>query len=267
MQLSILVGFLLSFGSLLIAILFESNFNYLAIMSFFNLPAMIIIFGGITGVIIVAFPWDHLKEIPSTLQKAFAEFEDMDIVKMAMEMRSLALKSRQSGVLSLESDVPTIKDDWMRRGVSMVIDGIDRELVRNVLEQELSEFERKSNIGATIFTQLGGYAPTLGIIGTIMGLVNMLAEMDDPTKLGSAISVAFLATFWGILSANLIFLPIAERAKVKNKSMALTRQAMIEAIMCLHAGESVRILNEKMKLFMDPEDAKRFEFERYGSVG
>lgn len=266
MQLSTLFGFLVSFGSLLIAILIESHYNYHAIFAFFNFSAMVTIFGGIAGVIIVAFPVEHLKEIPDTLRKAFLEINEMDVIKMATRMMALAQKSRQEGILALEGEMPNIEDEWMRKGLSMVVDGIDRDVIRDVMEQELDEYERRIGIGATIFTQLGGFAPTLGIIGTVMGLVNMLAEMEDASKLGAAISVAFLATFWGILSANLIFLPIAERAKAKNKEMQLTRQAMIEGILSIHAGESVRILEEKLKVFMDHEQRKRFASEKAGNV-
>ncbi|MFZ2957471.1 MAG: MotA/TolQ/ExbB proton channel family protein [Candidatus Ozemobacteraceae bacterium] len=265
MQPSIIVGFLVSFGSLVVSILIESDWKFQAILGFFNSAAMITIFGGIGGVIMVAFPLEDLKEIPGALKKAFLVVEDINMVAMATRLLTLAQKSRQEGILALDGELPTVEDEWMRKGLQMVVDGIDRNVIRDVMEQELEEYTRKIGIGPEIFQQLGGFAPTLGIIGTVMGLVNMLANMEEASKLGAAISVAFLATFWGILSANLIFLPIAARIKVKNTDLALTRLAMIEGILSIHAGESVRILEEKLKVFMNHEQRAKFEADRAGN--
>ncbi|MBF0501117.1 MAG: MotA/TolQ/ExbB proton channel family protein [Candidatus Riflebacteria bacterium] len=262
MQLSIIAGFVISFGALCLSVMIESEWNIHALGAFFNQSAMITIFGGISGVIVVAFPVDELKEIPGALKKAFMNVEGVNMVVMANKLLALAQKSRQEGILALEGELPNLEDDWMRKGLQMVVDGIDRAVIRDVMEQELDEFSRKIGIGPEIFQQLGGFAPTLGIIGTVMGLVNMLAHMEDASKLGGAISVAFLATFWGILSANLIFLPIAARIKVKNTELSLTRQAMIEGILSIHAGESVRILEEKLKVFMNHEQREKFDTER-----
>ncbi|HNW33702.1 MAG TPA: MotA/TolQ/ExbB proton channel family protein [Candidatus Ozemobacteraceae bacterium] len=262
MQKSIIAGFLIGFGALVLSILIDSRFEIHAIFAFFNFSAMLIIFGGITGVIIVAFPPEQLREIPVALRKAFLDFQDIGQVAMSLELVDLAQKSRKEGILALESIIPEIRDAWMKRSLQLVVDGLDRKVVQDILDVEFDEYMRKSKIGSKIFMALGGFAPTLGIIGTVMGLIHMLANLEDPSKIGSAIAVAFLATFWGILSANLIFLPIAERVKAKDMELILTRQAMIEGILAIQAGEAVRLVEEKLKVFMTPEMIAEFSDRR-----
>jgi len=262
MQKSIVAGFLIGFGALVLSILIDSRFELHAILAFFNFTAMLIIFGGITGVIIVAFPPEQLREIPVALRKAFLNFQDISRVAMSLELVDLARKSRKEGILALESIIPEISDAWLKRSLQLVIDGLDRKVLQDIMDVEFEEYIRKTKIGSKIFMSLGGFAPTLGIIGTVMGLIHMLANLEDPGKVGSAIAVAFLATFWGILSANLIFLPIAERVKAKDTELILTRQAMIEGVLAIQAGETVRLVEEKLKVFMTPEMMAEFSYQR-----
>ncbi|HOY67862.1 MAG TPA: MotA/TolQ/ExbB proton channel family protein [Candidatus Ozemobacteraceae bacterium] len=262
MQKSVVAGFLIGFGALALSILIDSHFKLHAIVAFFNFSAMLIIFGGISGVIVIAFPPEQLREIPVALRKAFLDHRDIDQVAMSLELLDLAQKSRKEGVLSLEARIPELADPWMRRSLQLVVDGLDRKAVQDILEVEFEEYTRKTKVGAKIFASLGGFAPTLGIIGTVMGLVHMLANLEDPSKIGGAIAVAFLATFWGILSANMIFLPIAERVKAKDMQLALARQAMIEGVLAIQAGEAVRLVEEKLKVFMTPDMVGVFETER-----
>lgn len=265
MQISILVGFAVGFGSLVVSILIDSHGELHAILAFFNFSAMLIIFGGIAGTIIVSFPVNYLKEVPVALRKAFLHFKDIDTATMCDQLLNFSQKSRQEGILSLEAEIAEVKDAWLKRGLQLVVDGLDRSLVEGVLETEFEEYEKHVRIGSKVFQALGGYAPTLGIIGTVMGLVHMLANLADASNIGAAISVAFLATFWGILTANLIFLPIYERVKAKDNEIITARQAMIIGILSIQAGESVRILEEKFKTLMTHEDLERFNLIRFGS--
>ena len=264
MQPSIIVGFLVGYGSLVLSVLIDSNFKLHAITAFFNFSAMLIIFGGIAGAIIISFPVEYLKQIPVALKKAFLNYEEMDVVALAIELVQLAQKSRQEGILALDAQLNDIKDPWLRLGLQLVVDGMDRQLVKAVMEAKLEQYAEKVGIGAKVFFQLGGFAPTLGIIGTVMGLVHMLANLEDSSKIGGAIAVAFLATFWGILSANLIFLPISNRVKTKDAVLISTREAMIEGILSIQAGEPVRVLEERLKVFMDPETQERFIRDKTG---
>jgi len=267
LQQSILIGFLVGFGALVVSVLIDSGFQFHALIAFFNLSAMIIIFGGLLGVLLIAFPMRHIREIPTALLKAFGDYKDIDQVEMSMQILSLAQKSRQEGILALESILPDVSDLWLRRSLQRVVDGLDREIIQNIMDVELEEFSRKIRIGSRIFTSIGGYAPTLGIIGTVMGLVHMLASIEDANKLGAAIAVAFLATFWGILSANMIFLPIAERVKSRDNDIISTRKAMIEGILSIQAGEPVRIIEEKLKVFMTGEMEIDFTERQQASGG
>lgn len=265
MQISGFVGTLIAFGSLCLSILIDTDFHFGAILSFFNVSAMIIIIGGVTGVIILAFPVSHLKEIPFTLKKAFMHYHDIEIVSMSAELLSMAQKARQEGILAMEKNLSTISDSWMRMGIQLVVDGLDKELVKAIMNSKLDEYTEKNGIGSKIFAQLGGFAPTLGIIGTVMGLVHMLANLEDSSKIGGAIAVAFLATFWGILTANLIFLPIANRVKTIDAHLVMVREVMIEGILSIQAGEPMRVLEERLKVFMNEEELARFELAKVGT--
>jgi len=245
------MGFLIGFGSLVLSVLIDSHFNFHAVFAFFNFSAMLIIFGGITGAIVVSFPVEYLKEIPVALKKSFLQYQDVDMAGLCFEIVQMSQKSRQEGILSLDATLGEIKDPWLRLGIQMVVDGMDRQLVRTVMEATLEQYSEKVRIGSKIFQALGGFAPTLGIIGTVMGLIHMLGTLEDSSKIGTAIAVAFLATFWGILSANLIFLPISNRTKAKDNEMINARVAMIEGILSIQAGEPVRVLEERLKVYMN----------------
>ncbi len=259
MQKSILAGFAIGFGALALACLIDSHWHFASLLAFFNFTAMLIIFGGIAGAIVVSMPPEHLREFRVALQKAFLDYKDIDMAQMASDLMDMSLKARQEGLLSLEGKLPEVQDPWLRRGMQLVVDGLDAKLIKDIMEIELEEYNKRIKIGAEMFQQLGGFAPTLGIIGTVMGLVHMLANMEDMANIGRMISVAFLATFWGILSANLIFLPICNRVKIKDGELMNCRTAMVEAILSMQAGESSRILEEKLKLFMSHDDLKRYE--------
>ena len=262
MQPSIIVGFMTGFGAMAFAILIDAGWALHAITAFFQFSAMLMIFGGCAGAVTVSFPVSYLKQIPVALRKCFLVYKEFDLVEMSTLLLSLSQKSRQEGILALEAEIPNLTDAWLRRGLQLVVDGLDRNVVLDIMETELDEYMKRTGIGAKVFASLGGYSPTMGIIGTVMGLVHMLANMEDPNKIGEMIAVAFLATFWGILLANLVFLPIAERTKAKDDELATVRKAMIEGLLSIQAGESVRIIEEKLKVFMDPDTLERFNRER-----
>lgn len=267
MQPSILIGFAVGFGTLALTVLLESGGQVSAVLAFFNLPALLIILGGLTGILLIGFPIAQIREIGVALRKAFGGFSDIDQLEMSVHMLALAQKSRQEGILALESVLPEVADDWLRRSLQRVVDGLDRQMVQDILAVEMEEYTRKVRTGARILTSLGGFAPTLGIIGTVMGLVHMLASLQEADKIGGAIAVAFMATFWGITVANLVLLPLAERVRFRDNELLATRQAMVEGILSIQAGEPVRIIEEKLKLFMDPDLQREFTERQVASGG
>lgn len=165
-------------------------------------------------------------------------------------MVEMARRARRGGVLSLEEEAQAINDPFLKKGILLVVDGTDPELVRNVLDIDLAMTEKRHSSNYSALEAMGGYAPTMGIIGTVMGLVNVLAHLEDPSKLGSAIAVAFIATFYGVASANLLWLPLASKLKKRSEDEMVLRQMMLTGILSIQAGDSPRVVEDKLKSFL-----------------
>jgi chemotaxis protein MotA len=179
-----------------------------------------------------------------------------------------ATKARREGLLGLEDEIANVNDSFLKKGIQLVVDGTDIELVRSILETDLAFLETRHKLGEGFWGTMGGYAPTIGIIGTVMGLVNALSQLENASKVAGAIAVAFIATFYGIGFANLIFLPISFKLKAKSAEEVLIREVMIEGILSISAGDNPRIVEEKLKAFLSPKEqeaSKAAEGEEKGA--
>ncbi len=168
-------------------------------------------------------------------------------------LTKMADKARREGLLALEEEAKKITDPFLQKGVMLVVDGVDPSQVRAILDLEIRHMRDRHEKGINFFASAGGYAPTLGIIGTVMGLVNVLKQLDEPSKLGAHIAAAFLATLWGIMSANLLWLPLAGKLKAKSEEEAQFRHLLLEGILALQAGENPRLVREKLSAFLPPK--------------
>jgi chemotaxis protein MotA len=165
---------------------------------------------------------------------------------------NLSRTVRKEGLLSLDSVIETIEDDFFKKAIQIVVDGMDADQVRAILETDLELLEERHKRGHKIFATMGGFGPTLGIIGTVMGLVFMLANLSSPDTMGPAISAAFIATLYGVSSANLIYLPIASKLQRRGEEETLLRRIILEGILSIQAGDNPRILEEKLLAFLPP---------------
>ena len=161
-------------------------------------------------------------------------------------------KARREGLLALEEDAKKVHDPFMRRGLQLVVDGVDPAQVRQILEIDVHGMHERHNHGIGFFAAAGGYAPTMGIIGTVMELIVLMQHLDDPSHLGHGIAAAFLATWWGLASSNFVFLPIGNNLKTKDEEEQAFRHMLIEGILALQAGENPRVVKEKLGGFMAP---------------
>ncbi|MCL6478368.1 MAG: flagellar motor protein [Peptococcaceae bacterium] len=213
--------------------------------------AAIIIFGGTIGATAISFSFNELKNIPKLLKVAL--FPKQQELSQVIELIvSLADEARREGLLYLENRLDEIDDPFLRKGVQLVVDGTDPDLVRSIMEVELYAIEERHHVGVSIFEAAGGYAPTMGIIGTVMGLVHVLGNMSDPNSLGPAIAVAFMATLYGIASANVLWLPLGAKLANLSKKEAHLRQLMIEGIVSLQAGYNPILIRERLSAFLNP---------------
>jgi chemotaxis protein MotA len=229
--------------------------------AFMNMPAMILVFLGTFGATMAAVGMDNAKKIPSLYKIAFGG-ADHNLGGKVSELVALAEKARRDGLLALESDLETVEDPFTRKGMQLVVDGTDPDLVRDILEVEIDAMMARHKEGAETFKTAGGFAPTMGIIGTVMGLVHVLENLSAPDTLGPAISGAFIATLMGVGAANVVFLPVAGRLKGLSHAEVNERTLILEGILSIQAGDNPRVVAEKLMSLVPPaeraseEDAK-----------
>ena len=249
MDIATLGGWGIAFGSLLIAVLLVGG----DVRAFFHLDAAFIILGGTIGATMVSYPMGVLLNIVAVAKNAFLTRE-VDYMGSIQTIVNFATKARREGLLGLEEDVDQLEDKFLQKGMQLVVDGTDIELVRNIMETDLSFLEARHKQGEGIFTTMGGYSPTMGIVGTVMGLIDLLGRgMDDPAAMVKGISTAFGATLLGIGLGNLVWLPIAGKLKVRSEEEILLRNLTVEGVCAISAGENPRIVEERLKAFLPPK--------------
>lgn len=252
MDIATLLGLLIAVGAIMLSGVLEGGAEGLASLGrLINGPAAMIVFGGTIGATMVCFRLGDFLNLGKYLSVAIKE-NKMDLPELIREMVRYAEMARKEGLLTLEEMISNIHNDFLRKGIQLIVDGTDPGLVKEILEIEISYMEERHHTAALVFQSAGGFAPTMGIIGTVMGLVNVLANLSDTSRLGPAISSAFIATFYGIFSANVFWLPIANKLKVGSKEEAAARQIIIEGILSIQAGEHPRVIGEKLTSFLPP---------------
>lgn len=225
--------------------------------TFWDLPSVIIVLGGTVASTLASYPLEDFFNIGKVVKKAFFNKEEAP-EEVITEIISLANVARKEGLLSLEEYAENLDDEFLRKGIMLIVDGTDPELVRNILETELVFLEERHQEGQGVFQTMGTYAPAFGMIGTLIGLINMLKYLDDPSNIGPNMSVALVTTFYGSMLANVVFLPLAQKLKIRSNSEILVKELMLEGLLSIQAGENPRIIEEKLKTFIPPNMRKDY---------
>ncbi|PYI51243.1 flagellar motor protein [Paenibacillus flagellatus] len=250
MDLTTLLGILLGLLALVGGFLLEDGH----ISGLLVYTAAIIVFGGTFGAVVVSFPKSQLKLIPEALRMAFREPKS-NPAALIEELVDMAVVARREGVLALEDRAQQHPNAFLREGLQMVVDGTDPDVLRQILEVEIEAKEKRHQNCAKLFEAAGGYAPTMGIIGTVMGLIHVLSNMSDPASLAGAIAVAFTATLYGVGSANVLYLPIANKIKVRSEELVAEMDMMLEGMLALQAGENPQLIQKKLASFLQLDAA------------
>jgi chemotaxis protein MotA len=217
-----------------------------------NIPAALIVLGGTMGVTLASTSMEQFKSLPALYKKAFST-PPPDYRAEVDRIVEFAEKARREGLLALDGEIAEIDDEFVRKGMQLVVDGTDPDVVREILEAELDGMASRHKAGAQPFVQAGGFAPTLGILGTVMGLVHVLENLDKPETLGHSIAGAFIATLYGVGSANVVFLPVANRLKVIAGQEQEVKTMIIEGVLAVQAGENPRIISDRLMTFVPPD--------------
>ena len=223
-----------------------------AIWNFIHFPSMLITFGGSFFVTMAMCPsirdfFDRLKSITLTLRKSSMNEEDT-----IHQIISLANIARKEGLLSVEEAANNIEDRFLKKGILLIVDGTDPELVRSILENEISCIDSRHKEKIGFWENLGSMGPAWGMIGTLIGLINMLQSMgDDVSSVGPNMSTALVTTFYGSMLANWICAPVATKLKAKSDEELMMKDMMVEGILSIQAGENPRVIEEKLKAFLN----------------
>jgi chemotaxis protein MotA len=219
--------------------------------SFLHVASAMITFGGAFAATLISYPLaDFLKSLKAAkLVFSSKQLNEGEIIKKIIELSNIA---RKEGLLALEEAAESIDDEFMKKGILLIVDGTDPELVRNILETELIFIEGRHKSIQGFWEKVGEFGPAWGMIGTLIGLINMLKTMSDPSTIGASMSIALITTLYGSMLANFIALPFANKMKVISEAEILLKEVAIEGLLSIQAGENPRVIEEKLKAFLAP---------------
>ena len=249
MKVSGLIGVVVGGISIALGATIEGS-NVAAII---NIPALCIVLGGTLGASMGGANFDAIKAIPMLYKKAFMP-DPLDLPGRVAELVGYAEKARRDGLLALDEQLASVDDPYTRKGLQLVVDGTDPELVAEVLEAENDAMRKRHAMCVQPFDKAGGYAPTMGIIGTVFGLVHVPTNLSQPETLGPMISSAFIATLLGVASANVVYLPVSSRLKGLSQEEMHFREMTLEGILAIQAGDNPRVVEEKLMAYVPPKD-------------
>ncbi len=246
MDLATLLGILVASGLVIGSILTGGSGTW-----FINYPSLMIVIGGTMGATLINYPLADVVSVFKVTKNAFRN-RSYQPIRLIPRMVEFAQKARREGILSFENQLKKIDDPFLRRCMQMAIDGMEAESIEDVVTTEIVWLEERHRLGAEIFYTMGTFAPAVGMLGTIIGLVQMLMQMKDPTAIGAPMAVALLTTFYGTMLANLLFLPISGKLKVRSRQEILNKQMVLQGIIAIQEGDNHRIVEQKLKAFISP---------------
>ncbi|HHY21491.1 MAG TPA: flagellar motor stator protein MotA [Bacilli bacterium] len=221
-----------------------------------NPAAIVIILVGTVASVSVAFPMSDLKNVPNLFKIVFSEQKLPNQVELIETFKEWASISRREGLLALESKINEIDDPFLRNGMRLVIDGNEQDFVRDVLMADISAIEERHKVGALIFSQAGMYAPTLGVLGAVIGLIAALSDMSNIDLLAAAIAAAFVATLLGIFTGYVLWHPMSNKLRQLSKKEIAIRHMMIEGVLSIQSGVSTIGMGQKLSVFLTPSERK-----------
>jgi chemotaxis protein MotA len=244
MDISTILGFVMIVG--LMAMGMGFNFG-----PFIDSASFFIVVGGTLGALFMSYPLSVMLSLPKIMLKAVKN-EVPDFAELIRMMVQFSEKARKEGLLAIEADIEGIEDEFVKKGIQLVVDGTDPELVKSILDNEVGFTNERHDQGKGIMKTGGALGPAFGMIGTLIGLILMLGALDDPSTLGPKMAVALITTLYGSVIANAVFEPIATKLEYYNAQEIMNRELAIEGILSLQAGDNPKVLEEKLKSFLSP---------------
>jgi len=246
MDLATIIGVLAAFGLVLLGITAGGPLTL-----FVNVPSLLITVGGTFGIILINYPLKDVLGLFGVVRNVFFS-PKRDARGLIPTFVDFAARARREGILALESLAGDLEDPFFRQGLELVIDGLEPQSIREILETEIEHIEQRHVKGADILNSMGTFAPAMGMVGTLIGLVQMLQSMSDPSTIGPAMAVAIITTFYGAILANLVALPVAGKLTMRSREEVLEKGMILEGIMAISAGDNPRIVERKLHSYLAP---------------
>ncbi|OIJ18228.1 motility protein A [Anaerobacillus alkalidiazotrophicus] len=250
----------------IIAIMFAilNNAGPSGVAYFIHISSVLIVIGGLVGAIMINFSLAEVKLVPKVLREAFREAQQ-DLPTLIDTFVDLSTKARREGLLALEVSLEEVDDPFIRKGVLLAVDGIEPDIIKDIMMAEVVATEERHRKGRLIIEKCGEYAPAWGMIGTLIGLVLMLQNLNDPATLGPNMAIALITTLYGTLLANLVFIPMASKLANKTEEEVFVKQIIVEGVIGVQSGQNPKILEEKLSAFL-PETSKQRDIEESEGV-
>lgn len=256
MDIATIIGIVIGFSLIIYTVLTGGAANF-----FLEPTSFLIVFGGTTAATLVNFPMPKVLTVVKVAKRAFS-YSLPETTEMIKTLVNLSTKARVDGLLALEGDIAQIEDEFLQKGIRYLVDGLDAEVVRNLLTTEIVSLEERHALGQSIFKTMGAFAPAFGMLGTLMGLIAMLSKLNDPSKIGTGMAVALVTTFWGVVIANVVCLPIAGKLKMRSAEEVRQMELIIEGLSSIQAGDNPRTLQEKLTIFLAPHARSAIQEEK-----
>ena len=255
MDVTTLIGLVVAGGLVVSAILMGGSPAW-----FINYPSLMIVLGGTMGATLLAYPLSEVLSVFKVVKHVFLH-KSQSVNKLIALIIDFARKARREGILSFESTIKQLDDPFLAKGLQLAIDGMESSAINDIMTTEIRFVAERHRLGAEIFSTMGTFAPAVGMLGTIIGLVQMLMQMEDPSQIGAPMAVALLTTFYGTILANLLFIPIAGKLKTRSKQEILIKAMVLEGIISIQSGDNHRVVEQKLKAFIAPKNRAEIAVE------
>ena len=246
MDLATIIGIVSAFALVFTAMTFGGS-----IVMFVDPASILIVIGGTIGVTLINYPMRDVLKLFSIIKHTFI-YKISPVGKVIAQFVEFATKARREGILALESAMKDIDDPFLAKGLQLTIDGLEPGSIKEIMETEIDYISERHRLGAEIFMTMGTFAPAMGMIGTLIGLVQMLQNMSDPSSIGPAMAVAILTTFYGAVMANMIFLPMSGKLKNRSSEEVMIKEITLNGILSIARGDNPRVIEQKLHSFIPP---------------
>ena len=256
MDIGTIAGLIIAFAAILISVVVSGG----SITGLINGPSIFVVLVGTFGATVVSFPLARLLKLHTVILKSIFS-KPGDAVATIKDLVRYAEVARREGILSLENLISEMRDPFIVRGVKMAVDGTDPELIKTIMDTELEALMERHGQGKQILDTIGRYAPAFGMIGTLMGLIAMLSNMDDPSKIGPGMAVALITTLYGAIIANLLTGPLGDKLQARDAEEVLIKTIIISGVMAIQSGDNPRIVESKLMTFLPPSQREAAQSE------